>query len=144
MSSAKIGRYALVIHQIERLRDAVFLKREVGRLEPADELAFLVVHARFQQDAGHFRRFRYLERLEHDRCAPFPSQRVVYLYGELAAIERVGVEPLHGIRRPVGDRAQERAVDIEANGVNRRRQSAARSARRCGPCRRRRCGRAET
>ncbi len=50
---------------------------------------------------------------------PFPSQRVVCFYGELTAIERVGVEPLHGIRRPAGDRAQERTVDIEANGVNR-------------------------
>ena len=48
-------------------------------LEPADELSLLVVHAGFQQDAGHFRRFRYLERLEHDRGAALsvPASRLL-------------------------------------------------------------------
>ena len=80
---------------------------------------FLSYTPRFQQDGVTSDASATSNGSSTTDVAPFPSQRVVCFYSELAAIERVGVEPLHGVRRAGVDRAQERTVDIEANGLNR-------------------------
>ena len=68
---------AFVADEVEVLRDAVFQQREVGGAQIADEMPLPVVHAGFEQHARHFRRFRYLVGLEHNRGAALSSLEIL-------------------------------------------------------------------
>ncbi len=112
-------RHALVADEIDRLRHAVFLDDEVGRAQAAHEPALAVVDPGLEQHARHLRDLGNLEGLEDDLVPALAAFAVVDLDRQLPPLERVLVGPLHRIRRPIVVGLEERAVDIEADGVER-------------------------
>ncbi len=120
MSSANVAATRSWLTRFDGLPNAVFLHREVVRAEAGDESSLLVIHAGFEQHAGHIRDLGDLEGLEDHRVPAFPTLLVVDLYRKLPAFERILIGPLHGIRRPIIVGLEKRAIDVEADRAQRR------------------------
>ena len=80
-----------------------------------EEAPGLVLNRGLDEDAVHFRRFGDLERLENDLVLRFVPERVGDFHRDLAALERIVVDPLGRVGRALRDRAEQLRIDVEAH-----------------------------
>ena len=75
----------------------------------------LVLHRGLDQDAVHFGRLGDLERLEDDLVLRLVPERVGHFDRDLAALERIVVDPLGRVGRALRDCAEQLRIDVEAD-----------------------------